>query len=298
MTSLPKWTWLGLVALAVVLVALTSVYVQDATEYVVVTRLGEPVRTHLEPGLRARLPLGIERVDRISNRLHLLLPADTEYLPRDPKNLNVSCLLLWRVADPLRFLQSVDTRDGAEARLSYVLSSELGTSLGSMEFAQLINAESSPEGLEELSAELLRRCGAVAEKEYGVEIVDVRIRRLGFPDRNRASVFERMRAERGRIAVKHRSEGEEEATKIRSEADLARERILSEASRDAATIRGEAEAEAARIYAAAVRSDPQFFDFLRTLEAYDSIIDDETTLVLPADAQVLELLLDGPESYR
>ena len=298
MMSLPRWTWITLAGLAGVLVVLTSLYVQDTTEYVVVTRFGEPVRTHLDPGLRARLPLGIERVDRISNRLHLLIPPDTEYLTRDPKNLNVSCLLLWRVADPLRFLQSVDTRDGAEARLAYVLSSELGTSLGSMEFAQLINAEGDPDGLEDLSAELLQRCGAIAEQEYGVDIVDVRIRRLGFPDRNRASVFERMRAERGRIAVKHRAEGEEEATKIRSEADLQRERILAEASRDVALTRAVAEAEAARIYATAVRSDPRFFDFLRTLEAYDAIIDEETTLVLPADARILDLLLEGPESYR
>jgi len=296
--TFPRWAWIAVPGLVAAMAALTSVYVQDTTEYVVVTRFGEPVRTHLDPGLRLRLPLGIERVDRISNRLHLLLPADTEYLTRDPKNLNVSCLLLWRVADPLRFLQSVDSREGAEARLAYVLSSELGTSLGSMEFAELINADEAPEGLENLSAELLQRCGEVARAEYGVEIVDVRIRRLGFPDRNRASVFERMRAERGRIAVKHRSEGEEEATKIRSEANLERERIVSKASRDAAAIRGEAEAEAARIYAEAVRSDPQFFDFLRTLEAYDAIIDEETTLVLPADAQVLELLLDGPEGYR
>ena len=298
MTSLPKWTWIGLAGLAAVLVTLTSLYVQDTTEYVVVTRFGEPVRTHLDPGLRVRLPLGIERVDRISNRLHLLIPADTEYLTRDPKNLNVSCLLLWRVADPLRFLQSVDTREGAEARLAYVLSSELGTSLGSMAFAQLINAEGDPDGLEDLSTELLQRCGSIAEQEYGVDIVDVRIRRLGFPDRNRASVFERMRAERGRIAVKHRSEGEEEATKIRSGAALEREQILAEASRDVATIRGQAEAEAARIYTAALRADPQFFDFLRTLQAYDAIIDEETTLVLPADAPVLDLLLEGPQSYR
>lgn len=298
MTSLHKGLAVALVAVGVPLLLTSALYVQDTTEYVVVTRLGDPVRTSLQPGLRLRAPLGVERIDRIPNRLHLLLPSDTEYLTRDPKNLTVSSFLLWRVSDPLRYLQSVATREGAEARLIYVLSSELGTSLGHMEFSDLINAEEQPEGLEQLSAELLERCRAIAEQEYGIEVVDVGIRRLGFPERNRVSVFERMRAERKRIAVKHRSEGEEEATKIRSEARLESERILSEAHRDAAATRGEAEAEAARIYAAAIRRDPEFFEFLRTLEAYESIIDEDTTLVLPADAELLDLLLEGPEGYR
>lgn len=298
MTSLYKGLALALAAVALLLLLTSAVYVQDTTEYVVVTRLGDPIRTSLEPGLRLRAPLGIERIDRIPNRLHLLLPSDTEYLTSDPKNLTVSSFLLWRVSDPLRYLQSVATREGAEARLVYVLSSELGTSLGHMKFSELINAEEHPDGLEQLSTELLQRCRAIAEQEYGIEVVDVGIRRLGFPERNRVSVFERMRAERKRIAVKHRSEGEEEATKIRSEARLDSERILSEALRDAAATRGEAEAEAARIYAAAIRQDPQFFEFLRTLEAYEAIIDEDTTLVLPADAELLDLLLEGPEGYR
>ncbi len=292
--------WIGATALAaVVLLALaTTVYVQDTTEYTVVTRFGDPKRTSLEPGLHARWPLGIERVDRISNQLRLLIPPDIELLTRDKKNLEVSSLLLWRVADPLVFLRSVGTREGAEARLSYVLASELGTSLGNVEFSGLISTEGDGDGLAELDSALLERCRAVAATEYGVEVVDVRVRRLGFPERNRISVFERMRAERKRIAVKYRSEGEEDATKIRSEADLERARILSEADREAAETRGSAEAEAARVYAEAIRKDPDFYDFLRTLEAYDRIIDEQTTLVLPADAELLDLLLDGPEGYR
>ena len=298
MSTLVRWLGgLTLVALALLLVS-TAVYVQDTTEYAVVTRFGDPVRTSLEPGLRFRLPLGVERVDRISNRLKLLIPADAEYLTRDKKNLDVSSFLVWRVADPLTFLRSVGTREGAEARLSYMLTSELGTSLGNVEFAGLITTEPGNDGLDRLDAQLLARCKSVAETEYGVEVVDVRVRRLGFPERNRISVFERMRAERKRIAVKYRSEGEEEATKIRSDAELERAQILSEAGREAAEIRGEAEAEAARIFADAIRHDPAFYDFLRTLEAYDHIVDEETTLVLPADAELLDLLLDGPEGYR
>ncbi len=298
MATLVRWIGGTAAAALVILTLASSVWVQDTTEYAVVTRFGEPVRTRLEPGLGLRWPLGVERVDRISNQLRLLIPADAEYLTRDKKNLEVSSFLLWRVDDPLVFLRSVGTREGAEARLSYLLASELGTSLGHVEFAALINIDPSQDGLGELDAELLERCRATAAAEYGIEVVDVRVRRLGFPERNRISVFERMRAERKRIAVKYRSEGEEEATVIRSEADLARARILAEAEREAAETRGEAEAEAARIYGEAVRVDPAFFDFLRTLEAYEQIVDEDTTLVLPADAELLDLLVDGPEGYR
>ena len=298
MATLVRWIGgTGLAALVILALA-SSIYVQDTTEYVVVTLFGDPVRTRLEPGLGLRWPLGIERVDRISNQLHLLIPPDAEYLTRDKKNLEVSSFLLWRVADPLVFLRSVGTREGAEARLAYLLSSELGTSLGQVEFAALINTDPAQDGLGELDSGLLERCRATAVAEYGVEVVDVRVRRLGFPDRNRISVFERMRAERKRIAVKYRSEGEEEATIIRSEADLERGRILAEADREAAETRGEAEAEAARIYGEAVRVDPAFFDFLRTLEAYEQIVDEDTTLVLPADTELLDLLVNGPEGYR
>lgn len=298
MTPLVRWTIAALVGAVLVWGAFTAVYVQDTTEYVVVTRLGEPVRTGLEPGLRTRMPWGLERLERISARQHLLLPDDTEYLTRDKRNLLVSSYLLWRVADPLQFIQSVEDRAGAEARLSFVLGSEIGTALGTVTLEELVNDAEDPEGLVRLSETLLQRCRAVAGEEYGIEVVDVRVRRLGFPDRNRISVFERMRAERNRIAVKYRSEGEEQATKIRSEADVERAEILAAAEREAAEIRGEGEAEAARIYAAAIGEDPGFYEFLRTLEAYDTIVDPETTLVLPADAELLELLLDGPKGGR
>ncbi len=294
MTSLGRWLGLGLAATLLLATVATTPFIQDTTEYVVVTRFGEPRRTSLEPGLGLRWPLGIERVHRISNRLHLLLPADSEYLTRDPKNLNVSSFLLWRVSDPLVFIQAVGNRDGAEARLSYLVSSELGTLLGNAEFASLINVDGESDGLASLTGELGERCAAIAADEYGIEVVDVGIRRLGFPERNRASVFERMRAERRRIAVKHRSEGEEAATLIRSEAELQRSRILAQAEQDAAEIRGHAEAEAARIYGEAHRANPGFYEFLRTLEAYDTIVDDETTLVLPADAGLFDLLMEGP----
>ncbi len=290
---------LGLAAAAIAaVVAWSSIYVHDTTESVVVTRFGDPVRVELEPGLRLKIPLGIERLERISNQTHLLLPDKAEYLTRDKRNLEVSSFLLWRVADPLLFVRSVGDRAGAEARLAMVLGSEIGNALGDIEFSDVLTESQESRVLDDLAGDLRQRCAAIASSQYGIEVVDVRIRRLAFPDLNRIAVFERMRAERQRIAVKYRSEGEEQATKIRSEADLKRAQILADAEQQAALTRGEGEAEAARIYAEAVRRDPEFFEFLRTLEAYEEFIGEDTTLVLPADADLLDLLLDGPEGYR
>jgi len=294
MSSLTRWVIGLLGGFALLCAAASTLYVQDTTEHAVVTRFGEPVRIDEEAGLRFRFPLGIEKVQRISNRLHLLIPTEAEYLTKDKRNLTISCLLLWKVSDPLLFVRSVGDRDGAEARLSFVLSSEVGNALGNVEFSDILLTDEESGSMEQLTANLLSNCQQIASEEYGIEVADVQIRRIGFPDLNRTAVFERMRAERQRIAVKVRSEGEEQATLIRSEAELEKARILAEARREAEELRGQGEAEATRIYADAIRKDPDFYTFLRTLEAYEVILDDQTTVVLPADSELLDLLMEGP----
>ncbi len=132
-----------------------------------------------------------------------------------------------------------------------------------------------------------------AAADYGVKVVDVRLKRIAFPEQNLLSVFGRMRSERERIARRFRSEGEEAALKIRAEADREKTRLLSEAYRKAEEEKGAGEAEAARIYAKATNQDPDLYKFLRTLRAYETILDEKTTLVLPGDSDVLRLLTDG-----
>jgi membrane protease subunit HflC len=151
--------------------------------------------------------------------------------------------------------------------------------------------------LDEIVRQAEERLRASA-REYGIRLVALRLERLAFPQQNEASVFQRMRAERQRIAKQFRSEGEEQAIKIRAEADRERARILSEAERKAAEIRGAAEADAARVYADALGADPDFYRFVRTLEAYDEIIDENTTVVLPADSPLMKGLMDGPKEER
>jgi membrane protease subunit HflC len=280
-------------ALAIVALAALSPFVVDATEYAIVTRFGRPIRTFTTPGLRFRVPL-IDQVIHLDARVLLTEPAATEYLTLDKKNIVARSFLTWRIADPLRFLQTMVVRDTAEARLAAVSASELGSAFGSAPFESLVSTDPQRMRLDGVVQEVEERVRSTAAREFGIELVALRLERLAFPQQNEASVYQRMRAERQRIAKQFRSEGEERALKIRAEADLTRARIMAEAERTATEIRGKAEAEAARIYAEAVGTSPEFYRFARTLESYEKIIDKDTTLVLPADSPLMQDLLKGP----
>lgn len=289
----------GLVALAVLLVGLAAAapFVVDATETVVVTRFGRPVRTILEPGFQLRVPL-IDQVVRLDRRLLLAEPPVAEYLTLDKKNVITRPFLAWRIEDPLRFLQTIVLRETAEARLAAVTGSELGAAIGAVPFEALVSTDATKMRLGEIVAGVESRVRETAAREFGIEIVALRLERLAFPQQNESAVFQRMRAERDRIARQSRSEGEEAALKIRAEADRDRARILAEAERRAAEIRGGAEAEAARIYAESQAADAGFWRFLRTLESYDRIIDTQTTILLPAESPLMRGLIEGPPAAR
>ncbi|HYC22494.1 MAG TPA: protease modulator HflC [Candidatus Bathyarchaeia archaeon] len=284
-----------LLLLAVLAVAgvASALLVVDTTEYAIVTRFGRPVRTYTTPGLRLKAPL-VDQVIRLDARLLLTEPPVAEYLTLDKKNVVARSFLTWRIDDPLRYLQTVLIRDAAEARLAAVTSSELGAALGSMPFDALVSTDAEKMRLGAIVDQVESRVRDTAAREYGIRLVSLRLERLSFPQQNEASVFQRMRAERDRIARQFRSEGDEQALKIKAEADRERARLLAEADRKAAEIRGQGEADAARIYADALGADPDFYRFVRTLESYDKIIDSNTTVVLPADSPLMKSLVAGP----
>jgi modulator of FtsH protease HflC len=272
--------------------AVGSAIVVDTTEYAVVTRFGRPVRTYTTPGLRFRIPF-VDQIVRLDARLLMTEPPAAEYLTLDKKNVVARTFLTWRLDDPLRYLQTVQLRESAEARLAAVTSSEIGAAFGSVPFDALVSTDADKMRLGAIIDQVEQRVRDTAAREYGIKLVSLRVERLAFPQQNEASVFQRMRAERQRIAKQFRSEGEEQSLRIRAEADRERARILAEADRKASEIRGQAEAEAARIYADALAADPDFYRFVRTLEAYDKIIDKDTTVILPADSPLMKGLLGG-----
>ncbi len=274
----------------------------DETEWAVVVRLGRLVRTVGEAGLHLRLP--IDSVRKFDKRLQVYNPPATEFLTGDKKNLLVEPFVVWRIDDPVRFWQGVGDPLGAEMRLHDLVWSQLAAALGNYELNQLIVVRKNELGngeatkLTELTEIVRKQCRDTARRFYGIDIVDVRIKRLNFPERNKEAVFARMRAERERIAKRYLAEGEEIATRIKAEADRERERILAEAYREAERIRGEGDAIAARIYGQAFSRDPQFYKMLRTLDAYKKALDEKTTIVLSADSEFLRLLTQGRDAQR
>jgi len=282
---------IGIAIAAAIACAATSIVIVDETEHVIVTQFGRPTAVYSEAGLRWKAPAPFQRATRLDKRKLFTETRATELLTSDKKNVIVGGYLSWRIADPLTFMRAVRTREFAENRLTALVQSELGSALGEMPFSAIVSNEADRGGLAPLEAAVRDAGARVAGTDYGIEIVDFGVTRLSYPPQNLQSVFARMRAERARIARGYRSEGEAEARKIRARADRERDELLATARADAERIRGEGEAEAARIYAEAYKGHEGLYRFLRTLESYEKALNENTTLVLPADSPFLELLM-------
>ena len=278
-------------AAAAIIVAWMSLFTVPETEFAIVTQFGRPVRTIADAGLHIEWPYqGLLRFDR---RFRIYDPRPSEFLTRDKKNLVVENYVCWRIQDPERFVQTVGDLTAAEMRLHDIVWSGLAAALGNRELESLVGVDSTRVRGDQLMEALTRDTSRRALEQYGIEVLDVRLKRLNLPEQNKQSVFARMRAERDRIARQYRAEGEEQALKIRADADRQREEILSAAYREAETIKGDGDAQSTRIYGAAYTRDPQFYKLVRTLEAYKKILDDKTTAVLSSDSELLRTLTNG-----
>ncbi len=282
----------NLVAAGAVLALLVwrSLYALDQSEFGVVTEFGRHVATVREPGIHVKLPY--QSVLRFDRRLQLYNPRPSEFLTKDPKNILLDIYVCWRVDDPLVFLQRATDKAGAEARLHDVVWAELAAEVGTRPLSDLVSDKPGEMVAPKILADVLGRCRERALPGLGVEVVDVRLKRLNLPEQNKQSVFDRMRAERDRIARQYRAEGEEEALKIRADADRQKAQVLADAQKEAELKRGEAARKAIEIYAAAHGRDPEFFRFLRSLEAYRKLLNEKTTLVLSSDSELFRYLTD------
>jgi membrane protease subunit HflC len=286
------WRLLLLLAGALLLMAIYgALFTVDVTRYGVVSRFGQIVRVVDAPGLHLKLPF--ERVVSVDRRLLYSKPTQAEYLTSDKKNVVVRSLALWRIADPKRFLETVRTRTDADVQLADLVLAEIGAALGNYPFASFVSAAHGQSRFEALVDELRSAVQAYALPAFGIEVVDLDVRQLYLPEANKQSVFERMKAERGKIAKQFRSEGERDANRMIAEANREKTRIAAEAYAEAARTKAEGDAQAMRIYADAFERDPPFYKFLRTLQAYETILDDKTTLFLPADAEIFAILQDN-----
>lgn len=290
-----RWKRFSLLVLAIVLVLwLTSaVFLVQETQTAIVTRFSKPLTTAYQPGPHLKLLWPIDKVIRFERRLLIFNHEPTEFLTQDKKNILVDSFAVWRIANEHNFLSTVRNQNGAEARLLDMITAALGEIVGKYPLASFINTTEGAVKFSEINREIHKACAQTAQDNYGVEIVDVRINSFNFPQQNRLSVIKRMQAERDRIATQYRSEGDEEALKIEATTDMEVRRILAEANREAKTTRGKAEAEAIKIYGRAYGADPDFYRFLRTLEAYNTIIDKNTTIILRSDSELWRMIGRG-----
>lgn len=268
---------------AALLLFFSSAFRVWETEQAVITKFGAPVRTVSDPGLHFRIPY-IHKVHFFDRRLLDNDAAPREILTQDKKTLIVDNYAKWRIADPLKFLQAVQNEAGALSRLDDIIYSEMRTELGKHLFHEIISVNRP------LIMETVTRLSNQKAAEYGIEVLDVRIKRADLPPENEMAVYARMEAERKRIANQYRSEGEEEGLKIRAETDKEAVIILAEAEKQAQEIKGGGDAGATKIYASAYNRNQRFYGLIRTLEAYQKTIDSTTTLILSPDAEFFQYL--------
>src|SRR5947209_2543909 len=274
----------------------TTFFSVRETEFVLITQFGRPIRTITEAGLHAKW--FFQTSIFFDRRLRIYNPLPSEFLTRDKKNIVIDSYVAWKIQDPGRFVQTVGDPIAAEMRLHDIIWSGLSAALGTHDLDALVAVSDTRVETSDLLDQLTTLSDRAALEQYGINVVDVRIKRLNLPEQNKQSVYARMRAERERIARQYRAEGEEQALAIRADADRQKEETLSVAYRDAEKIRGQGDAESTRIYGQAYSKNPRFYKLLRTLAAYKKVLDDKTTAVLSSDSELLRILTRGEQGAR
>lgn len=281
---------IGMMAL-VAAVGRLCFFVVDGTQYAIVIEFGRPTQVVTSPGLGFKYPY--QSVRTIDRRLFVYASPSSEFLTLEKTPVVAAGTVLWRVADPKRYFETVFDRTGAESRLGDILFAELGAALGRSPLTALVSVDAAAYRADAVVADMVRRCRDVALRDYGIEVVDVQLRGFDFPKQNRPRLYARMKSERGRISMLYRSEGEEEGLKVRAVAEEERARIVGKATEVSQQRRGEGDGEASHIYAQALGQAPDFYTFLRAMEASRSVVRKGTTMVLPADSPLFGVLFDS-----
>jgi membrane protease subunit HflC len=307
-----KLTYLLIAIFIVSATVYTSAFVVDETEQVVVTRFGKIIRDPItDPGLNFRLPF-FDKINKYPKNL-LFWDGDPGQIPTLEKTyIWVDAFARWRITDPIKFKQTVDTVFSAQSRLDEIIDPAVRNAVTSYRLIETVrksnreldtfevgiekeDSESQRQpafittGREKIMLGILKQAQPKLDK-FGIELVDVKIKRVNYVDQVRKSVYDRMIAERRQIAEKFRSEGIGEARKIRGDKEKELKRIESEAYRIAEEIKGKADAEATDIYARSFGVDPEFYSFLKTMEVYRETLGNDSTLVLSTDSDFLKYL--------
>lgn len=297
------------IAFVILIVLLNILYVVYETNQVIITQFGEPIGDAItKPGLHMKVPF-IQKANYFEKRW-LEWDGDANQIPtKDKKYIWVDTYARWRISNPLVFFQRVRDERGAQSRIDDIIDGETRNAVANFDLIEIVRstnrefelteeiaildiAAAIPEietGREKIAQIILEKSSEITP-EFGVELRDIKIKRINYVEEVQRKVFDRMISERKRIAAKYRSEGDGKSAEIRGEKERELLKIRSEAYRTAQEIKGKADAEATKIYANAYNRDPEFYQFMKTLEVYVASLDKETWLLLSTDAEFLKYL--------
>jgi len=268
---------LGVVVAAIAILASSSLFIVGQAEQAIVLQFGDPKRVIREPGLKVKLPF-IQNVVYYDKRLLDYAPPAEEVIASDQKRLVVDSFARYRIVDPLRFYQTVGTEALVQARLGATVSGSLRRVIGNVTLAQVLSDERS-KILEEIRDDVNKAATA-----FGIDVVDVRLRRADLPEENSQAIFARMQSEREREAREFRAQGAELAQRIRSRAERERTVIVADAQKQAQILRGDGDGLSIKIYSDAFSQDAAFFAFYRSMQAYRESLTNDTSMVLSPDS--------------
>lgn len=273
---------------AVLVILLANVFIVKENEYRVVRQFGEIKRIVEKPGINIKVPF-IQSVMTLPKSQMTFNVSEEEINTKDKKRILIDNYAVWKITDPSKMISNARNIINAEGRMSEYIYSVVRTELGQLDYVDVVNDENSSRG--SLNDRVTERVNELlAEGNFGIEVVDVRMKRIDLPEENEQSIYTRMISERQSTAQKYLSEGDANKRKIEAETDREVREMLATAEKEAAIIHAEGEAEAAKIYNDAFSKDPEFYQLYRTLQSYSKTIGEDTMIILPADSPYAKIL--------
>ncbi|MBO8177247.1 protease modulator HflC [Aeribacillus pallidus] len=277
-----------LVLLALFLLVISNVFIVKEGEYKVVRQFGEVVRIVKEPGLNYKIPF-IQSVSTLPKYQLMYDVSEAEINTKDKKRMLVDNYAVWKIIDPKKMITNARTLTNAESRMEEFIYSVVRAELGQLNYDEIINDEKSSRG--SLNDRVTAKVNELlAKDEYGIVVVDVRMKRTDLPEENENSVYTRMISERESKAQEYLSKGDAEKNRITAQTDREVKEIISKAEADAEVIRAEGEAQAAKIYNESFSKDPEFYSLYRTLQTYKRTINEDTVIIIPSDSPYAKIL--------
>lgn len=287
--NMKKTLYIALPIILIVVLLITNVFVVKPNEYGVIKQFGKIVKVIETDGLKIKLPF-IQSVEKLPKHVLFYDVPATEINTFDKKRILVDYYTLWKITEPINMVETLKTLDGAEARLSDIMYSNVRNELGKLEYGAIINSSDNKRG--NIDKEVQDNINKILKtNKNGIEVVDIQMKRIDLPESNEQSVYKRMISERASKAQEYLSQGEAEKTKITANADREVAEIIAKTDAQAQEIVAEGEKEAARIYNDSYGQNQEFFKFYTILDSYKTSIDEETVIMLPVNSPYLKYLM-------